>query len=86
MTYRRQAFNAAETIAQPVLNIVRWLNGEFQKLEIESSKPETRGIQFETLYELPDRYKEGDLYYGAAGVFGGQAGLYIRDGNGWRKL
>lgn len=86
MTYRRKAFDVPATSPAEMLNLVRWSNGEFQKIEIESTKPETRGLQFEVLQELPQRYKEGDLYYGAPGVFGGQAGLYIRDSNSWRKL
>ena len=86
MTYRRKAFDVPAESAEEVLDLVRWLNGELQKVEIESTKPEIRGLQFETAQAVPDRYKEGDLYYGAAGVFGGQQGLYVRDGSNWRKL
>jgi len=86
VTYKRKEYRTAEKMADIVRGLVEWINGELTKLEIESTKPEVRGIQFEKLAELPQRFKEGDLCYGAAGVFGGQAGLYIRDGNNWRKL
>ena len=85
MTYKRKGYRSVEKMGDQV-RVVEWINGELAKVEIESTKPEVRGIQFEKLAELPQRYKEGDLCYGAAGVFGGQAGLYIRDGNNWRKL
>jgi len=85
VTYKRKGYRSVEKMGDQV-RVVEWINGELAKVEIESTKPEVRGIQFEKLAELPQRYKEGDLCYGAAGVFGGQAGLYIRDGNNWRKL
>lgn len=69
-----------------IASIMDAINVEFRKLEETLQLPEVRGIQFEVNGTLPPKYKEGDLYYGAAGVFGGQAGLYIRDGSNWRKL
>lgn len=82
MSYRRKQISAEagqEKLADQI-------NAELRKIESGSQRPEVRGVQFEILQAVPERYKEGDLYYGAAGVFGGQAGLYIRDGNSWRKL
>jgi hypothetical protein len=85
MTYPRKLLYRAESEQNPDI-LLEWANAEYQKIEVESSHPNVNGISFEINYAVPDRYKEGDLYYGAAGVFGGAAGLYIRDGNSWRKL
>lgn len=63
-----------------------YIDLELRKLEIELKTPEVRGLQFETLAAIPARYKDGDLYYGLAGVFGGSKGLYLRDTGNWRKL
>jgi len=73
----------------PVKNapeVFRYMNGEFMKLELTLKLPEVFGLQFEVLGTVPAKFREGDLYYGASGVFGAQAGLYIRDANSWRKL
>jgi hypothetical protein len=83
MSYRRQAIVTADPGQEALVDSI---NAELKKIESGSQAPEVRGIQFEIRQAVPARYKEGDLYYGAAGVFGGAAGLYIRDGNSWRKL
>ena len=78
--------NIAGVGRSPLETLYEYVNTEFDKVSRESKRPETFGIGFEILHAVPQKYKEGDLYYGAAGVFSGQAGLYIRDGNSWRKL
>jgi hypothetical protein len=63
------------------------LDTELLKIETEILYPTVRGVAFESLSAKPDKYREGTLAYGLAGVFGGQEGLYIYDGSGnWRKL
>lgn len=63
-----------------------YLNHELTMIESVLRLPTVYGLRFQTLGAEPPKYQEGDLYYGAAGVFGGQEGLYIRDSNSWRKL
>jgi hypothetical protein len=88
MTYRRtDGPRLAElTPEQAIQELARYVDREFRTLEAQLKTPEVRGLQFETLSAIPARYKDGDLYYGLAGVFGGAQGLYLRDGGNWRKL
>jgi hypothetical protein len=86
MSYKLRIFQTSSKLEEGAAEVMNWANGEFRKLELETQQPETRGVSFEVLRAVPARYKEGDLYFGAAGVFGGQAGLYIREGANWRKL
>jgi len=74
------------TEEESIRALARYVDIELRKIENESKTPGLRGIQFESLAAEPARYKDGDLYYGLAGVFGGSAGLYVRDTGNWRKL
>lgn len=65
--------------------LVQWINQELTKIEDDSRRPLVRGLSFEKLQTVPEKYQEGDLYYFAAGV-AGAPGLFIRDANSWRKL
>lgn len=78
--------DAMQSVQRSINDLRQYLEGEFNAIEIAIRWPEVIGIQFQVNYHLPQRFKEGDLYYFADGVAGGQAGLYIRDGNSWRKL
>lgn len=82
----RGAGNADQSLRVAFRAVVKWLDNELAKVENNLRIPEVRGLQFETLTALPARYREGDLYYFAAGVAGGSEGLYIRDAGNWRKL
>ena len=91
MSYVKAVFGLSQTkLANPdqtFKDIVRWNNQEFTKLEDELKTPQFRGIQFETLFAIPERYQDGDLYYFDASTPGiGQTGLYIRDTGSWRRL
>lgn len=94
MSYRKsiapQLLKAATPeIAASVGALTKWVDDELRGVENELRIPELRGLQFERLAAIPDRYKLGDLYYGAAGVFGAAEGLYLYDVGppvGWRKL
>ena len=86
MSYRLRTFQTGGKLDEAVAEGMNWVNGELRKIELESQQPQVRGLSFEIQYSIPLKYQEGDLYYGAAGVFGGQAGLYIREGANWRKL
>ena len=85
MTYRRRAAPAVG-ITDEVRPVVQWIDGELAGIEYALRLPEVQGIQFETLYSIPVKFREGDLYYFAAGVAGGAEGVYIRDAGNWRKL
>ena len=67
-------------------DIPTYLDAELGKIQNELKVPEFQGIAFEMTKVLPTRFKVGDLYYGAAGVFGASEGLYIREASSWRKL
>ena len=92
MSYVKAVFGVSpikeDNPQQTTKDLVRWINAELTKLEDELKTPELRGIQFEILHAVPERYKEGDLYYFAAGIptVNGGPGLFIRDSNSWRKL
>jgi hypothetical protein len=74
------------TEEEAIRALARYIDIELRKVENEMKTPSLRGVQFESLAAEPARYKDGDLYYGIAGVFGGSAGLYVRDTGNWRKL
>jgi hypothetical protein len=88
MSYTKTIFTRSGVQTDKTLlpDLIKWLNQELTKIEVATQRPDTRGIQFEVRYSVPTKYKEGDLYYGAAGVFGGSEGLYIRDAGNWRRL
>jgi hypothetical protein len=77
---------AGMTADEAIAALSRYIDIELRKVENEMKTPSLRGVQFESLAAEPARYKDGDLYYGLAGVFGGTAGLYVRDTGNWRKL
>jgi hypothetical protein len=77
---------AGMTSDEAIAALSRYIDIELRKVENEMKTPSLRGVQFESLAAEPARYKDGDLYYGIAGVFGGSAGLYVRDTGNWRKL
>jgi len=66
--------------------VLNFVDVELLKIQIESRQPEVRALRFEVNYTVPAKYREGDLVYFEAGVVGGQAGLYVREGANWRKL
>jgi hypothetical protein len=74
------------TADEAIAALSRYIDIELRKVENEMKTPSLRGVQFESLAAEPARYKDGDLYYGIAGVLGGSAGLYVRDTGNWRKL
>lgn len=92
MTYTRTIYpltgvNERDVPAQ-LKALVLWINAELLAIESEVRRPGVIGIQFETQYKIPDRYKDGDLYFFADNVAspGNSAGLYIHEDGGWRKL
>ena len=89
MSYIKTTFSASTGITgdlkKRVLDFIDWVNGELIKVEDYSRLPQVQGLAFEQLYAEPLKYREGDLYYFAAGV-AGAPGLFIRDSNSWRKL
>lgn len=88
MTYSRTDVPILQDLPpeEVATELARYVDIELRKLEAALKTVALRGVQFETLASVPARYKDGDLYYGLAGVFGGAQGLYIRDGGNWRKL
>lgn len=89
MSYIKTTFSASTGIGgdmrKRLLDLIEWVNAELIKVEDSSRLPQVQGLSFEQLYAEPLKYKEGDLYYFAAGV-AGAPGLFIRDSNSWRKL
>lgn len=87
MSYIRAAYSLTN-IKDPAIQLralVQWINQELIKVEDELRVPEFRGIQFEQLTAVPEKYRDGDLYYFTTGV-PGAPGLFIRDTGNWRKL
>ena len=89
MSYVKTTFSSStgltDDVKKKVLDFIDWVNGELIKVEDYSKLPQVQGLSFEQLYAEPLKYREGDLYYFAAGV-AGAPGLFIRDSNSWRKL
>jgi len=78
--------HATTSPLQQIRALLSWCDDEFKAIQTNLRVPQLRGLQFEELQALPDRYQEGDLYRFGAGVVPGAPGLFLRDANSWRKL
>jgi len=78
--------NPPPTSEASIIVLRQYYDLELRRIEAALRRPTVFGVEFEHLGNVPPKFTEGDLYYGLAGVFGGQAGLYVRDGSNWRKL